>query len=458
MSYLTLRKGIPNFSKAVISIWFRIPQETADNTEAPFSGADFAVFAGVIPILVLGPQAYGSVTNFTDEIVGYLYDPSDPRYQPVHSTLPTSPRDAPMAPTFIGVDKNGLLCIHIQTGSVGSSAQISFNMIEHTDTWIDPPGYWYSTTVYDDHTGNVFKYPDSFGNAGLPKELGVVGESDAGFPEVSFDQWHHLLLSWDLGEGNASHGIYWGDRPDSPPTRENKHEYVNSSSTLYCALDDVDRKGENGDGTPQLPGMRYPGMAPNATVSYNTYEVAGLDNLYGPDSSTITTDLSGTPSGPPTYSVGFTDTSMNGVFIPAELEYQISFPHREDAGADIEQVKPIRRVEMAELQIFTGVTLDTGVESNRRAFIDYERDKNGNIIRDNAGKGTLKPVNPKAAADLLGKKPDVLLHGSSNWINGKNTGITGIDDSVEPPKEKPEGQFQRTGGIKAYKPEPSLVA
>ena len=100
---------------------------------------------------------------------------------------------------------------------------------------------------------------------------------------------------------------------------------------------------------------------------------------------------------------------------------------------------------MAELQIFSGVTLDTSIEANRRAFVGY----------DEEGSSRLKPVDPKQAEDLLGKKPDILLHGSTKWQQGKNTGSLGIDTVGE---EIPSGQFTPTGEIKKYTPDPSIEA
>jgi hypothetical protein len=97
---------------------------------------------------------------------------------------------------------------------------------------------------------------------------------------------------------------------------------------------------------------------------------------------------------------------------------------------------------MAELQIFTDVTLDTGDEPKRRAFIDYVRDNDGNPIEDEDGKRTLEPVDPEKAEELLGKKPEILLHTSANWKAGNNTGSL--------------GPFTPTGGINSYKPDPSL--
>jgi hypothetical protein len=53
---------------------------------------------------------------------------------------------------------------------------------------------------------------------------------------------------------------------------------------------------------------------------------------------------------------------------------------------------------------------------------------------------------------VLGK-PDILLHGNSNWQKGKNTGSTGVTDQDELILA---GQFQPIAGIEKFKPEPAL--
>jgi hypothetical protein len=103
-------------------------------------------------------------------------------------------------------------------------------------------------------------------------------------------------------------------------------------------------------------------------------------------------------------------------------------------------------LEMAELQIWIGKSLDTGILQNRRLFIDQKKDQNGNPT------GPKLPVNPRVAAKQLGK-PDILLHGSSAWVHGRNTGTSGYDESG---KIKPSGQFHPTAAIYPFKPEPKL--
>jgi hypothetical protein len=46
------------------------------------------------------------------------------------------------------------------------------------------------------------------------------------------------------------------------------------------------------------------------------------------------------------------------------------------------------------------------------------------------------------------------LHGSKDWIAGKNTGSTGVDAKGN---VIAAGQFQPVGGIKKYTPDPSLT-
>src|SRR4029077_2943167 len=108
---------------------------------------------------------------------------------------PVSSRSAPMAPSFIGVDKARYLCIHIQTGDVGTAWQYAFELSKFEQQYIADPGYWFTRRTYANDSTLIFEAPDSFGNAGLPRF--AIDPDENGF-KVSFDAWHHLLLSWDL--------------------------------------------------------------------------------------------------------------------------------------------------------------------------------------------------------------------------------------------------------------------
>lgn len=104
--------------------------------------------------------------------------------------------------------------------------------------------------------------------------------------------------------------------------------------------------------------------------------------------------------------------------------------------ASSDMLKHNTGVEMAELQIWCGQSLDTGDLGMRRLFID----KKG------------KPVSPARAAKRLGK-PDILLHGTANWKKGRNTGKSGIDAKGKPIRA---GQFEPVAKIEKFKPDPEL--
>jgi hypothetical protein len=117
-------------------------------------------------------------------------------------------------------------------------------------------------------------------------------------------------------------------------------------------------------------------------------------------------------------------------------------------------VSKIYRVETAEFQMFTDITLDTGDEKSRRAFVD-EKGKPVPAEKKQSQDADGKKSGNSGSAEFLGKKPEILLHGSGNWINGNNTGTTGKDKDGN---KIPSGQFTPTAKIEKYKPEPKLGA
>jgi hypothetical protein len=100
-------------------------------------------------------------------------------------------------------------------------------------------------------------------------------------------------------------------------------------------------------------------------------------------------------------------------------------------------VNDIYDVDHAEFQMWVGQKIDTGDEAMRRLFIDAKR----------------KPVKPSVAAAKLGQ-PDILLHGTGNWEKGKNTGKIGLnfDGTL-----KRNGQFTPKGTIIKFRPDPILT-
>jgi hypothetical protein len=109
-------------------------------------------------------------------------------------------------------------------------------------------------------------------------------------------------------------------------------------------------------------------------------------------------------------------------------------------------------IEMAELQIWVGKTIDTSSVRQRRLFIDWPKDKNGNPDKSRP----MEPVSPSVAAAALGE-PDIMLHGTNNWLQGKNTGTSGYiifpDGSRVP---NPRGQFEVLQDVEKFLPDPKL--
>jgi hypothetical protein len=233
--------------------------------------------------------------------------------------------------------------------------------------------------------------PVNFGNSN--HYSGPQG-AQGGLPTVQTDAWNHVLISWDLHSDTST----------------------SATSSMYCAINDINQAGAD------LPALNNPDVT-GSNQHMSSASAVGIG------SHATAFALSSIPSNP--------------IVIPAlsSVSYNNS---PEGQGTR----NPIYRVELAELQIFCGVMLTTTSEINRRAFIDYKRDENGEVISDH-----MEPVDPKTAEDLIGKKQDVLLHGSNAWKDGNNTGSLGRDEDGN---KIPDGQFEPTGTIKAYKPEPAL--
>ena len=232
---------------------------------------------------------------------------------------------------------------------------------------------------------------------------------------VTPDVWHHVLISVDL-KPIKTHGLSLDENFERPIAK-----YVDSASKLWIALDD---KNYNKDDLNSY----WTGGDDNEVVSNDGGATAGSTparDENSPDYGVVNT-----------YSVEMSVPSGD-IGIPAPAKYKDSVYH----------------CEMAEFQMWTGQTLDTGSEKNRRLFLDYKRDDKGNPIPDKDGQTRLRPVNPKVAEDTLGT-PTIRLHGSGKWINGKNTG-RGWDPETSTNNTL---SFTPTGTIKPYKPDPSVIA
>jgi hypothetical protein len=221
-------------------------------------------------------------------------------------------------------------------------------------------------------------YPDYFGNSMIDAVMNV------GQPKILVDHWNHVILSCDL------------------------HSHSDASCKMWCAINDVDISGLDINGP--FPRSGLPAMGPGvASAGANDHCSAAVFGMLGVTGKTVNLNMTNIPSKP--------------FCVPAPAPVKI-----DDGGT----INPVLKVEMAELQVFDGVTLDTSVTARRRVFVD----KNG------------LPVPPGGAANtLLGKKPQILLAGSSDWEAGHNSGSLGGNAA---------GQFKPTGKILAWSPDPSL--
>lgn len=414
-----------DISKATVSVWFRVPQASMDAMKRWSAQGDFDVFNEVIPIITFGKQRYGTVTDYGPVLVGpYLNGVITGT--PLYASHPSGSRSCPMSPTSIGIELYdtpegvGSLAVHLQLDEIGTVSEAAITTTSLEAFRGPAPEDNYDIHTFADFTSVLLPSPDAFGNRGHDNALGGVPNTG---PRVKLDEWHHLLISWDVTAGSSSHGTYHGD--SLPHLSSPLSQYVTGTSTIYCAIDNVNKTGQL-----DLPGINVPDMPGNAMISKFTYDIIYQDTSAAAPSLIPTATVIGFPSGRPTYSVTGTITA-DGIYIPSELEYKMSFG---TTSPDEQAHTPIEKVEMAELQIYAGVVIDTGDESLRRAFIDTK-----------VGSTGLYPVKMSIAEEIMGRKADFILHGVGNWKSGKNTGLNQPDDNGEP-----------TGTIKRYKPDPKI--
>ena len=414
MSYLNLPAGVPNFSKAVFSLWFRVPKESVlavvERTLA--DPADFKYMQFVLPLVTFGrPQQNKNYQPNLTDVAVYHYTPE--HYVPFLSPTSYLSRPYDVDPCLIGAlchdDGTFDMTFNIQMADYGTYNSLAF-MTTRADLYSpEAPPDDYSTAPGSGWGGfgaaiaKTTIADDTFYVIDTQAEVFLV---ETRLPEsLQPDTWHHVLLSFDVS-GTVSIG----------------NPYSSSTCQLWYAIDDVDYRGAL-----NLRPYRVDedGLGPNIIVTKNSFDWSGpplslFQNHFVPDASGA-------------YHPEPIPTAGEHFGIPAVPRY----------------VDRIFRVEMAEFQMFTGVTLDTSITANRRAFVDEDGQP---VLPDTTED---EPRTP--AEQLLGKKPDILLHGSDEWIEGTNTGTLGVQlDSEGAEIELPSGQFTPTGGIEQFEPDPAL--
>jgi hypothetical protein len=469
VGFIDRAAGIPAFTKAVISIWFKVPAATLAATDAAYEGDGVTPFDGITPLVVFGDDSVDrySISQSVTGSIGYsiqdwkktdtddLYGPHD--FKNV-STISSGSWNSyefeldeatPQDPCYIGIDcnqsglglwdgeteKTNVLRINLQMPNVGSGTGLGYS------TSLDGPTLVTGTSgtntfLTPDESGTIVAYaydlPEPGGTANIIAGTGVMettttltDKTDVALEasterfiiqpdvEVTPDVWHHVLVSIDLGGEITATGRQY-DGYDGlfpiPPSEEVGE--LTTPCRIWLSYDDA-----NINGTTLLGGTFDPETTelPNANALF-TQNAATAADLVGDVDHTIGPQLvsgnyisisNATGYELPTYA--YTPANIEGpVGIPATGTYD---------GA-------VRNLMMAEVQIFTGVTLDTNVEANRRAFITSDG----------------RPAHPSLAADLMEKEPEIYFKLHSDFITGVNRGT--------------EGDFTPTGTITPYNPGP----
>lgn len=423
MGYLTLNHDLSTTDKVVISVWFRVSKAgikyVQDQTPPPW-GSGYRILFGVVPLISWGPSQDVTITDVVTVDTGAMTVDRSPivtqKLGPTHI--------APIGPSWLGIMVGGkdwpfetpALSVNIQTNVRAQGSGLAFintdwtGDFSHNDFVTGKPIYANVKYTSTDVSNEIItKAPEYFGNTDF-----AIGNAGPNAPAVAVEHWHHLLISWSLNSITNS---------------------IGSVCKMWCALDDVDMAGDNLPAyhdSDTASGMEAHDHKSSLTFAYQGEDVPPLDEA--PKIVSLSIDSDSVPFDP--------------IVIPASPLTR----YTTDAEWGVGTKDPVGDVELAELQIFTGVTVDTTQESNRRAFID----KNGKPVApdqkaENGSDGD--KVSDGGSIELLGKRPEILLHTTGNWQKGKNTGTMGQNDEGE---AIPSGQFKPSGKILSYKPDPSL--
>jgi len=416
MSYLHLPSiNLADFSKGTISLWFRFSNDSVGKAReyaANYQPPDFGdsatgpdIFKATIPLLTFGRKVMAHTYGFVSH--AWPFPTGGIGTYTAESVIKA---DSPCEPSHLGLtvptghDDQTTVALRMVFQSE-TRARVQGLLTEASDIhWKqDPPdsGLYQQYTVIKDISYVKTAMPETF-------------EINPKF-EVSADKWHHLLVSFDFSTPVDVVAIK-GSQSDNV-----ERDTINSTCKLWYAFDDENKNGKDNMGDSwgfHGPNDVIPITAIEAAISYTSPPISN-DSSGGP---TVTGELYDTE-----YHWAASPIPMSGgpVGLPASADY----------------VSTIYHVEMGELQFFAGLVIDTGDQQKRRAFVDA----NG------------KPVKPADTEKALGRRPDILLHGTSNWKQGKNTGTTGLTrNEAGEDVVIDAGQFQHTGLIKKYTPDPAL--
>lgn len=373
MGLLQYQKSL-NLNRALLSLWYRIPAASAAAARAQaLTFESDEGMTNVVPLITFGPQAVDRLSQIESNGAFHLEGQNAPGIgfcnngvdlAAVFRRSGTVARNNP--PSFIGVlftddSQDSRLVMRIQTNQRGQQSPGEYALL--TGAHHDCP-FEVGNAPCCDPTFDTVDISDFKNEATL--FFGGIRRPGFVIPNAT-DHWHHLGMSWDVGSTEI----------------EVEGDDIVSDARLYVTHDTVTYRG---------------GDLPAEMLDANnkmTCLVQGGRGTYIAPIGTIPT---------------------NPISIPA--------PPRvlSDIGAS---TVPVLKVEMAELRIYSGITVDTDTVTS--IFVTPE------------GEPTLDDDEVRRQMNLI---PDIQLTGSGRWRRGKNSG-SGSD-------------LIRIGTINRYKPDPSL--
>jgi hypothetical protein len=448
MAFLESKGGLPDFNKAVISLWFRVPQSSIDACvatylsaqaladEGDYSGVN-ALLSGIIPLVVFGAEGERSIsgdlgvmtrigeytqhtmvvpndytsgdTTWVEQPADYGWDPGNPSPYTIpieNSSPPFTAEEIQMNPSTIGIDCRNAkptLYINFETGARPTVTGYTYVNGAHGN---DAYNYFWPYPNIPCPIPQPENVPTNIVVTSVEDVSAIVHDMTVAYTAgdsilVAADIWHHVLVSIDLSNPTSILGVASEIEADS----------VTSAPQMWVAFDDLNYTGKN--------------MSTNSPSGGRPNDVL--------------------PAG----AFAFIGQSTDGEQIPVPYSYNTEAPIRAHEGvigvpAPSAYANRIYQVQMAELQIFTGVALDTSVEANRRAFINSKGqpvDEAYGVAKYRGIYGPKSPnVVPSAPVELLGKKPDVaIVRSARNWMSGFDFNKT---------------SFRPNGKIRPVKPDP----
>lgn len=467
---------LPPHKKATWSIWFRLPQVSADAAKREFqawqdTGGSPPPLVGVVPISVMGGANSMKNVDFPLRTVGtipavtsYTWDSDICGWNP-EGTVPQQPDEEAhwvyndtthaLDPSYIGIDCTGdfpRLSINLVMPSSRSATLDGSWPVALETTFPAAIGQYGTTFATDDCTPPIGNHVIGDGSiCDLEHHYGVLPfndystsalyESDAtilmgaraeffrtipvsnstelqfgehmtplaqgGGQLVTTEKWHHLQIAMDFSSEVQAIGINDDGEGDFPLDTEG--DRTTSTCRLWIIFDGVNL-------TRKKLSSYWPAgyLDPNAILPVNGFYIATdrtitrtttVDDCLGNNvTSTQTQQL-------PTYDF------QPGNFEPGLVSFS-GGPVFQNSG---------KKIEVGEAQVFTDVIGDISANS---VFLK---------------KGS--PVDPEVAQKFFRKEPEILVHGSKNWVDAVNSGSLGTD---------PPSPGEVLGTIVPFIPDPKL--